>query len=112
MEKVIYDFLDKTIGHEVVCEYKNIWGDNHYSIRTKDLEIEVIKFKVYGPPLNHQVRIIGSQPICKIVSSFFGIKYNESHVYIFDWFFNVHGLKDDMDILKFIPTDNTDFTYY
>ena len=112
MEKVIYDFLDKTIGHEVVCEYKNIWGDNHYSIRTKDLEIEVIQFKVYGPPLKHKVRIITPPPICKIVSSFFGIELKESHVYIFDWFSNVHGLKEDKDILKFIPTGNTDFTYY
>ena len=105
MEKVIYDFLDKTIGHEVVCEFKNGWGDNHYTISTKDLDIIIIKFKVYGPHFKDPIRIITPPTICKIVESFFGLEYRESHEYIFNWFFKVHGLKEDTDILKFIPKD-------
>ncbi len=114
MEKLINDFLDKTVGHDIVCTFHGTWGDNHYSISTKDFDIVI--FKVYGPPNKTKVKTKVPQEICRMVSSFFGIQLYDAHICIRHWFWNRYEISHEDEFLKFISKDSNDnpfdFTYY
>jgi len=98
MEKRIYNFLDKTVGHKVRC----------IRISEKDYVIKsengmVILHFIHFVDTN-RVALFRSRGLCDMVSGFFGIDEQESTKYIKYWFGDVHGLKKVKDILKFIPS--------
>ena len=100
MDKRIYNFLDRIVGHNVkyvlVGEGPN-W--KQYSINS-DKKIRILEFRVFDG--NEKVAIFrDSKRLCDMVSGFFGINEQESAKYIKYWFGDTHNLNKVKDILKF-----------
>ena len=99
MEKRIYNFLDRIVGHNVKCILVSE-GTNwkHYMINS-DKKIRILEFRVFDG--DEKVAIFRDAKLCDMVSGFFGIDEQESAKYIKYWFGDTHNLNKVKDILKF-----------
>ena len=97
MEKSIYDFLDKTVGHKVKCVRTS---EKHYVIKSENGTV-ILQFTHFVD--TDRVALFRSRGLCDMVSGFFGINDYDSTKYIKYWFGDVHGLKKVGDVVKFIP---------
>jgi hypothetical protein len=102
MDKIIYDFLDRTVGHKVKCvKVSEKTGRKDYVIRSENRTV-IVHFIDFVN--TDRIALFCSPKLSDMVSGFFGISKDESIKYIRDWFGDVHGLKKVGDIRKFIPS--------
>lgn len=96
MEKIIYKYLDYSIGPGVnfvsSMGYYNVYSDSrniifHFTMRN-DWEF---------------VKLFRHEPLCRKISSIFSISENEAAKYVSDWFGKRNGMKKVGDLKKFVP---------
>jgi hypothetical protein len=107
MRQHIYNFLDKTVGHEVKCVCMDM-RRQHYVIRSQN-KITIVTFIVFDN--GGRITMFCDSYLSNMVSNFFGIENKESTNYIRDWFGDIHNLNKVKDILKFIPEKSSTVSY-
>lgn len=103
LEKQIYNFLDRTLGHEVTCiTITHPKRESYIITSTKGYRILEFIF-LTGDRGEERIALFRSKQLTSMVSNFFGIDNETSTKYIKYWFGDVHGLKKVGDVVKFIP---------
>lgn len=103
LEKQIYNFLDRTLGHEVNCITTTTLNRESYIIMSTKGH-RILEFVLLnGDRGESRVALFRSKRLTSMVSSFFGIDDETSTKYIKYWFGDTHGLKKVGDVVKFIP---------
>ena len=101
MKKIIYNFLDYSVGPGVRLANR----DNYYNIYS-DNRTHILSFSMKD---NWEfVKLYRYEPLCRKVSSLFSVTEDEAAKLISDWFGERHNLKKVGDLKKFIlETVNT-----
>ena len=96
MEKIIYKFLDSSVGPGVRFVNK----DGFYNVYSESRNI-IFHFTMRDDW--EFVKIFRHQPLCCKISSLFSISEDEAAKHISDWFGERNGLKKVGDLKKFVP---------
>jgi hypothetical protein len=96
MKKIIYNFLDYSIGPGV----RLAKSENFYSIYSDNRTV-ILSFRMKD---NWEfVKLYRYEPLCRKVSSLFSVTEDEAAKLISDWFGERHNLKKVGDLKKFAP---------